>query len=94
MAATPDGALLFHPSGSAVQIYDASSGALLRRLLGGHYDTINACLWNEAEGELYSGANDGNIVVWAPPRERVRSEAAAGGRGGGGQDSDADAWSD
>lgn len=27
-------------------------------------DTINCCIFNPSMHELYSGSNDGNILVW------------------------------
>ncbi|KAI3438903.1 hypothetical protein D9Q98_001318 [Chlorella vulgaris] len=89
LAVSDDGSLLFHPSGSVVQVYDVGSGKLLRTLSGGHYGTINCCSWNATAQELYSGSSDCNIVVWAPARERVNSE-----RDGWQKDSDGDDWSE
>jgi DNA excision repair protein ERCC-8 len=81
--------VLFHPSGSAVQMFDVRSGGLLRTLAGGHFDTVHCCTWNAAAQELYSGGGDCNIVVWAPATERVTAEREARQR-----DSDGDDWSD
>ena len=47
--------------------------------------------WNAAAEELYTGADDCNIVVWAPPPEPVTAEREAWQAG---LESDGDAWSD
>ena len=44
--------------------------------LKGHFDSINCCVSNHVTGELYSGAADGNIAVWAPPPECLVDETA------------------
>lgn len=80
-----DGNVLFHPSGSAVQVFDVHSGATLATLTGGHFEVVNCCAWNGVHEELYTGSNDHNIVVWAPKE--------AGRLDPGGED-DQDAWSD
>lgn len=90
LAVSDDSSTLFHPSGSVVQMYDVTSGQLLRTLGGGHFDTINCCKWNPAAQELYSGSDDCNIVVWAPAPERTRAERDDWQP----PDSDGDAWSD
>jgi len=85
LAFTDDGAAVFHPSGSAIQVFDVRTGGTIRVLRGGHFESINACYWNPVAGELYSGANDNNIVVWAP--------RWAGREAPEGSDSDCDQWS-
>eukprot|EP00873_Tetraselmis_striata_P037521 jgi/Tetstr1/457785/TSEL_044330.t1 len=95
------GSVAYHPSGSVIQVFDVHSGEL-RRVLRGHFDTINACVFNRAAGELYSAAADGNVVVWSPPAEAVlpperEVELAGGGEGGpstGAIQPDEDNWSD
>jgi DNA excision repair protein ERCC-8 len=54
----------------AVQIFDVQSGAM-HGVLRGHFDSINACVFNPSSGELYTAAADGNVVVWSPPQESV-----------------------
>jgi DNA excision repair protein ERCC-8 len=91
LAVTADGGAVFHPSGSAVQVFDVRRGGQLALLGGAHFDSVNCCRWAAAAGELYTGANDCNIVVWAG----ARGGGADRGEGGGGGDaSDGDAWSD
>jgi DNA excision repair protein ERCC-8 len=81
-----DGTAVFHPSGSAVQVFDVHSGQTLATLAGGHFEAVNCCAWNGVHEELYSGSNDHNIVVWAPKE--------AGMVDPGGEEDDQDAWSD
>lgn len=57
---------LFHPSGSSIQVFEICSGSEIARLTGGHFESINACLWNPSQQELYTGAGDCAIVVWSP----------------------------
>lgn len=47
----------------ASQVFDLSTGQLLDTLRA-HMDTINCCIFNPSMHELYSGSNDGNILVW------------------------------
>jgi hypothetical protein len=82
------GRALFHPSGSAIQAFDLLNGSELALLRGGHFNSVNACAWNPALQELYSGGNDGNVVVWQPKCD----DNGAEGEGEAG--SDRDAWSE
>ncbi|GMH38513.1 hypothetical protein BSKO_06397 [Bryopsis sp. KO-2023] len=66
LAVSSDSELIFHPSGSVVQVFDLSTGETFDNLRG-HMDTINCCLFNPSMHELYSGSNDGNILVWGIP---------------------------
>jgi DNA excision repair protein ERCC-8 len=86
IAVSDDGNALFHPSGSAVQVFDVHSGSTAATLAGGHFESVNCCLWNGVQEELYTGSNDHNIVVWAPKE--------AGMVDLGGEGDDQDAWSD
>ncbi|CAD7702734.1 unnamed protein product [Ostreobium quekettii] len=61
--AVSDTDLVFHPSGSVVQVFDVATGDL-QKLLRGHMDTINCCTYNTNTQELYSGGNDGSTIVW------------------------------
>lgn len=87
LAVTDDGGAAFCPSGSAVLAYEVASGKLLASLTGGHFESVNCCVWGPGGGELYTGANDHSIVAWAP-REAARLD------GGDDKDADKDAWSD
>lgn len=43
LSVSEDGRVLFHPSGSAVQMFEVGSGAAVRVLQGAHFDTVNCC---------------------------------------------------
>lgn len=90
-----DGEVLFHPSGSAVQVFHVTRGGdAVTTLTGGHFETINACCWNGVQEELYTAGNDHTIVVWDTASSHSGRGAVGGGGGGGDDDDDADAWSD
>ena len=40
-----DAPIVFHPSGSVIQMFDIYEGSL-HKLLRGHMDTVNACYYN------------------------------------------------
>ncbi|KAJ7569020.1 hypothetical protein O6H91_01G057600 [Diphasiastrum complanatum] len=63
---SPDGSLLFVPSDTIIQAYDVWTGNL-HATLKGHYDLVNCCSFHPLDQELYSGSNDRQILVWAPP---------------------------
>ena len=67
LSSTGDGLLLFNPSGSVVQMYDIRGGDPVFDLKGGHFETVNCCLWNALSHELYTGSDDRSILVWEPP---------------------------
>jgi DNA excision repair protein ERCC-8 len=60
------GDAVFHPSGSALQIFDTQGGRQIKVLSGGHFESVNACVWNSLTQELYSGGGDRAILTWAP----------------------------
>lgn len=64
LCTSDDGRVLFHPSGSIVQVFDFLSGQLIKELKEGHYESINACVYNPVLQQLYTGGNDGSIVAW------------------------------
>ena len=45
LAMTDDGQILFHPSGSVLQLFRVEDGKPLK-VLRGHMETINSCAWN------------------------------------------------
>lgn len=45
-----------------------------RATLLGHYNTVTCCVYNENLQTLYSGANDRNVLVWAPESEETVQE--------------------
>lgn len=59
-------ALLFHPSGSAIQALDLYTGKQ-EFILRGHLESVNACAYNSVFQELYTAGNDHQIIVWAAP---------------------------
>eukprot|EP00038_Savillea_parva_P031463 m.86855 g.86855 ORF g.86855 m.86855 type:complete len:418 (+) comp9680_c0_seq1:3450-4703(+) len=87
--------LLFHPSRAEINVYDLMSGTLVRRLRG-HYGAVKECIFHPDVEEVYSGAQDTEILVWSPrvdwadrPSSRHMSSSAI--------DADAaarDEWSD
>ena len=46
IAVSDDSQLLFHPSGSVIQVFHVQAGGLHKLLRGAHFDTINCCIWN------------------------------------------------
>ena len=46
VAVSSDSRLLFHPSGSVVQMFRLEDGAPLR-VLRGHMETVNCCCYND-----------------------------------------------
>ncbi len=36
----------------------------MKELKEGHYESINACVYNPVLQQLYTGGNDGSIVAW------------------------------
>ena len=96
IAVSEDSKVLFHPSGSAVQVFEVVSGRSVATLGSGHFESINCCVWNEVEQELYTGSNDHHIVAWAPKGIGTRFDGLAGDDGGDGDGShmNRDAWSD
>jgi len=53
--------------------------------LRGHLDSVNCCTFHTSQQELYSGANDRQILVYAPP---ILHDAEQGVQ------DDRDTWSD
>jgi DNA excision repair protein ERCC-8 len=67
-----------------LQVFDISSGRLVTQLRQGHFESINCCVFNPLQEELYSGGNDCSIMAWSPaPHWR-----------GGVNTLDRDCWSD
>lgn len=79
MATAEDHDLLYHPSGSIIQVLQIGTGDSIG-VLRGHMDTVHACVFNPALQEVYSGGNDCQILAWSAPDH----DTAA----------DHDAWSD
>ena len=66
LAIASDANVLFHPSGSIVQGFNLLTGQQVL-VLKGHMDAVNACCFNEAQQELYTGSNDQQICIWSYP---------------------------
>jgi len=93
--------VLFHPSGSVVQVLPLPGGAgrgpgaagggggpaTQAALLRGHVSAVHASAWCEGRRELYTGGDDRAILVWAPSR-------LAGGGGGRAAAEEEDEWSE
>lgn len=59
-----DGAtLLLALTDNSIQIVDTKSGEIMRRLVG-HSDTVRTLLYQSANNMLFSGSNDGTLIVW------------------------------
>ena len=86
MAVAGDQNIVYHPSGSIIQCLHRLTGQSLGTLRG-HLDSVNCCCYNSYQQELYSGGNDCNIIVWAPPAPVAEAEETTG-------KNDEDAWSD
>lgn len=59
----PDGRLLAWVRGSAIAIYDAESGELLR-LIRGHTGQVNAVAFNPGGSSLASASDDQTVRIW------------------------------
>ncbi|CAL0305788.1 unnamed protein product [Lupinus luteus] len=67
LATAQDSALVFVPCMRTVKAFDMWSGNTYTTL-GGHYECVNACWFNQQDQELYTGGNDRQILVWSPSR--------------------------
>lgn len=62
--------VVFVPSEGNVEAYDIFSGDHVATLRG-HYNQVNCCFYNTEAHELYSAANDRNILIWLPQTASV-----------------------
>ena len=77
------------------QVFDVHTSKLLNELQMGHAESINAAVWNPLLGELYTGANDSQILVWAPgPRKKLATTKHASFRDDTSEPSTSDSGSD
>ncbi|TPX33986.1 hypothetical protein SmJEL517_g03207 [Synchytrium microbalum] len=61
--------LIYHPSDHRqVLVFDMMTGALVKRLRG-HFGRVNCVELRSEFQELYSGGNDHEILIWAPPEK-------------------------
>ncbi|KAG1681180.1 hypothetical protein FOA52_015623 [Chlamydomonas sp. UWO 241] len=66
LAASDDGRTAFVPLGNNVQVYDVRTGAHLHSLAQGHYGPVRCCAFSSALREVFSGGDDGQLLVWTP----------------------------
>ncbi|KAG9147150.1 hypothetical protein Leryth_005385 [Lithospermum erythrorhizon] len=91
LAVSQDSDLVFVPCMSSLKAFDLWSGKSLFDFRA-HYENVNCCWYNAQDQELYTGANDRQILVWSPPKytsnevDEMRKEQASG--------CDQDNWSD
>eukprot|EP01104_Vermistella_antarctica_P009112 TRINITY_DN2321_c0_g1_i1.p1 TRINITY_DN2321_c0_g1~~TRINITY_DN2321_c0_g1_i1.p1 ORF type:complete len:358 (-),score=54.63 TRINITY_DN2321_c0_g1_i1:61-1134(-) len=86
------GNLLFHPNGNDILQLDLHDGKTIS-VLKGHFGLVNSCVYHPVRQELYSCANDQQILAWTSRY----AEMAFDERGEVGNDDDgesADEWSD
>ncbi|ELU06884.1 hypothetical protein CAPTEDRAFT_147072 [Capitella teleta] len=62
--------LAYVPTDSNIYVFDIFSG-LRTSILRGHYTQVNACYFHADRQELYSGANDRNILIWTPVTDKA-----------------------
>ncbi|XP_033020627.1 DNA excision repair protein ERCC-8 isoform X1 [Lacerta agilis] len=55
----------FVPYSSTIAVYTIYSGNRMA-MLGGHYSSVDCCVFQPNFQELYSGGRDGNILAWVP----------------------------
>ncbi|MBK6697616.1 MAG: protein kinase [Myxococcales bacterium] len=76
---SPSGAVVAAGTGRDVQLLDAATGALGKRLVG-HDDTVVVVRFSPSGDELVTGAMDGRLLVWRMSGELV-ARLAEGGEG-------------
>jgi WD40 repeat protein len=69
-AISPDGAVIAIGGTTSVQVWDAQTGALLKKLAG-HTDQVYGMAWSSASGLLASASFDGTARLW----DRQRNQA-------------------
>lgn len=57
--------LVYVPSEGNILAFDLHVGFKVKTLLG-HYNSVNCCTFHPFNQELYSGANDRNLLIWTP----------------------------
>ncbi|KAK6116014.1 hypothetical protein DH2020_008283 [Rehmannia glutinosa] len=65
MAVSQDSTLAFVPCMATAKVFDIWSGQT-KSTFRGHYENVNCCWYNALDQELYTGANDRQILVWSP----------------------------
>uniref|UniRef100_T1JNL3 Uncharacterized protein n=1 Tax=Strigamia maritima TaxID=126957 RepID=T1JNL3_STRMM len=57
--------VIFVPCQGRICVYETQNGILINKLVG-HFNSVNCCVVHPFTPEVYSGANDHNILVWTP----------------------------
>lgn len=57
--------LVYIPSEGKILVFEVQTGKLVKALQG-HYNQVNACIYNSLHQEVYSAANDRSILIWTP----------------------------
>ncbi|ESO92598.1 hypothetical protein LOTGIDRAFT_233046 [Lottia gigantea] len=58
------------PDDSNLMLFNLHEGTRIK-ILRGHYNQVNCCVYHCDKQELYSGGNDRNILVWLPSTDDV-----------------------
>ena len=61
---------LFVPSENNLSMFRINDGELVKKFKG-HFEPINCCIFNSTRNEVYTGARDRNILIWAPESSKV-----------------------
>ncbi|KAK6116029.1 hypothetical protein DH2020_008298 [Rehmannia glutinosa] len=91
MAVSQDSTLAFVPCMATAKVFDIWSGQT-KSTFRGHYENVNCCWYNALDQELYTGANDRQILVWSP--YKFISDEVDEWRNGQAAAMDQDNWSD
>ena len=64
--------LAYVPHEGHIEMFNAQNGDKIDTLRG-HYNQVNACLYDADKQELYSAGSDRNILVWTPLTSAVEA---------------------
>ena len=75
LAVSADGRTAFHPVGGGeaggedeVRVFDVISGQQINAFRGGHeWAAVGCCILNDGTTELFTGGEDGRVVIWGVP---------------------------
>jgi DNA excision repair protein ERCC-8 len=67
MALSNDGTVLYHPNDQEIGMYNTDNGMKIKTL-SGHYGAVNSLSYHPKLEELYSTANDYQVLIWSPKR--------------------------
>lgn len=65
-----DSSTVFVPTDRHILVLNVQDGSLVKRL-SAHFNRPTCCEFNPHNQEMYSGGQDGNILVWGPPPSPV-----------------------